>query len=182
MDKEKIKAALHEYLDDEEDRQVKLSKKYQSSLFKWGILTGIGIILILVMLGSPLVTTPHSETVIQNPTGKISSPATGLTTSNQVPVTGKTENIEPGQHVWLAVDKPDLGLCWPKEPGLKPNCSFSTVIYEGGPKEPYTLSLYIVNKTVNDQWEEWLGSERLGGLPMPPDKRRLDSVKLVLGG
>jgi hypothetical protein len=45
----------------------------------------------------------------------------------------------------------------------------------------YTLSLYVVNKTINDQWQEWFEREIFGGLPMPPDKSRLDSVRLVLG-
>ena len=47
-------------------------------------------------------------------------------------------------------------------------------------KEPYTLSLYIVNKTINDQWQEWLDKEMFGGLPMPPGTHRLASVKLIL--
>jgi len=38
-----------------------------------------------------------------------------------------------------------------------------------------------VNKTINDQWQEWFEREIFGGLPMPPDKSWLDSVRLVLG-
>ena len=53
--------------------------------------------------------------------------------------------------------------------------------YEEGKKEPYTLSLYVVHKTINDQWQKWLGDEISGGLPMLPEKRRLDAVRLIPG-
>ena len=117
-----------------------------------------------------------------NPMGKISLPVAGSSTGNDVKVTAETRNLEPGQYVWLAVDKPDIGLCWPKAQRIEQNLKFMTTIYECGPKEPYTLSLYAVTKTVNDQWQEWIDRKMFGGLPMPPDKRRLDSVRLILKG
>lgn len=142
-------------------------------------------IISLIILGGILTTTFSQfqlDPGINNElSGKIFSPAPGSLTGNQVKVTGQTTNLEPGQYVWLAVDKPNLGICWPKAPRIKQNCKFSTTIYEGGPKEPYTLSLYVVSKTVNDHWQEWLDAGRIGGLTMPPDKRRLDSVRLTLG-
>ena len=116
------------------------------------------------------------------PMGKISSPVAGSSTGHEVKITAETENLEHGQYVWLVVDKPDIGLCWPKVSKIMQNTKFMTTIYEGGPKEPYTLSLYAVTKTVNDQWQEWVDREMFGGLPMPPDKRRLDSVRLILKG
>ena len=117
-----------------------------------------------------------------DPMGKISSPVVGSSTGHEVKITAETRNLEPGQYVWMAVDKPNIGLCWPKAPRIKQNIKFLTTIYEGGPKEPYTLSLYVVTKTINDQWQEWLDRKMFGGLPMPPDKRRLDSVRLILKG
>lgn len=114
------------------------------------------------------------------PFGEIITPTPGTTTGCTVRVVGKTANLEPGQHAWLAVDKPSLHLCWPKGE-LPQNINFATTIFEEGPKEGYALSLYIVNKTVNDQWAEWLKAQRHGGLPMPPDNKRLDSVRLILG-
>ena len=53
-------------------------------------------------------------------------------------------------------------------------------IKEEGPKGTYTLSLYVVHKTINDQWQDWLDKEMFGGLPMLPDKRKLDSIRLIL--
>jgi len=67
-------------------------------------------------------------------------------------------------------------------PRIEQNVKFITTIYEHGPKELYILSLYVVTKTVNDQWQEWVDREMFSGLPMPPDKRRLDSVRLILKG
>ena len=99
---------------------------------------------------------------------------------HEVKITTETRNLEHGQYVWLTVDKPDIGLCQPKISKIMQNTKFMTTIYEGGPKEPYTLSLYAVTKTVNDQWQEWVNKKMFGGLPMPPDKRRLDSVRLIL--
>jgi len=126
-------------------------------------------------------TSLFSSSPITGPYGKIHSPAAGSVTGKEVSVTAETRNLEPGQYVWLVVDKPDIGLCWPKGQRLASNKSFTTVIYEEGKKEPYTLSLYVVSKTINDQWQEWLDAAMHGGLSMPPDKRRLDSVKLILG-
>ncbi len=126
-------------------------------------------------------TSLFSSNTVTDIYGKILSPSAGSITSQAVKVIGETKNLEPGQYVWLAVDKPKIGLCWPKEPKILPNTGFKTIIYEGGPKEPYTLSVYAVNKIINDQWQEWLDNEIYGGLPMPPDKRRLDSVRLILG-
>ncbi len=116
---------------------------------------------------------------VTGPWGKIISPTAGSQTTTQVNVTAETKNLEPGQYAWLVVDKPGIGLCWPKKP-IKPNTKFKMIIHEEGKKEPYTLSLYSVHKTINDQWQEWLDAELFGGLPMLPDKRRLDSVGLIL--
>lgn len=111
--------------------------------------------------------------------GKIISPIAGTTTGTQVSVTVETKNLEPGQYVWLVVDKPGIGLSWSKVQ-VKSNTKFIIIIYEDGKKEPYTLSIYSVHKTINDQWQDWLDDELFGGLPMLPDSRRLDSVRLVL--
>lgn len=114
------------------------------------------------------------------PWGRIKNPVPGSTTTKEVSVTAETKNIGVGQYVWLVVDKPNLGLCWPKKPRIKPNTKFKTTIIEGGPKESYRLSLYAVNQTINGQWQDWIDRKIFGGLPMLPDRKRLDSVMLVL--
>lgn len=179
MNKDKIKAAFHEYLDEEESHSktakpdIKIVKQSP-----WLKILGVILIVFGLYFTASLLADPESST---GPSGKIYTPSTGSITSTAVKVTAETKNLEPGQYVWLAVDKPNIGLCWPKCPRIEPNSKFSTIIYEEGPEEPYQLSLYAVNKTTHDHWQEWLDQEKFGGLPMPPDPRRLDSVKLVLG-
>ena len=139
----------------------------------------IAIASIFAILNLCISMFPSKPSLPSYPCAKITTPSPGSITGTHVKVIGDTRNIESGQYIWLAVDKPHLGLCWPKSPQLPPNTGFSTVIYEHGPEEPYTLSIYAVNKTVNDHWQDWLNRERDGGLPMPPDNRRLFSVRLV---
>jgi len=170
MDKETAQQLLQDALSNPDSTNLQGRKPNRKPLL-------IVITICLIIFGVTLL----SSDPITGPYGKIISPAAGSLTDQAVNVTGETQNLEPGQYVWLAVDKPDIGPCWPKSPRIQPNTKFKTTIYEGGPKEPYTLSLYAVNKTINDQWQDWLDEKKLGGLPMPPDKRRLASVRLILG-
>lgn len=49
------------------------------------------------------------------PRGVITAPAEGSSTSRIVELEGFTKNIPPEhQYIWIAIDVPDLGLCWPK--------------------------------------------------------------------
>ena len=140
----------------------------------------ISVILIVVFLyfGATLFSSEPQA----GPYGVIHSPGPMTKTKTCVKVVGETRNLEPGQYVWLAVDKPQLGLCWPKAPKLKPNCKWATEIYEEGPNEPYRLSLYAVNEHTHKQWSQWLDKKIFGGVTMPGDDRRLDSVTLILEG
>ncbi|MCK5100754.1 MAG: hypothetical protein KAR45_21765 [Desulfobacteraceae bacterium] len=115
------------------------------------------------------------------PQGKILLPAAGTITGHEVSVICETKNLEPGTCVWLAVDKPDIGLCRPKGSSIPANTKIQTTIYEGGPKEQYRLSLYALNENYNTQWQDWIDRKIFGGLPMPPDSKRLASVTLILG-
>ena len=138
----------------------------------------IGTLLACLLIA--VLTILSSDSDPNQPYGKIISPIAETTTSTTVSVTAETRNIEPGQYIWLVVDKPGINLCWPKIQ-IEPDTKFKTIIYKEGKKEPYTLSLYVVHKTINDQWQEWLGDEIFGGLPMLPEKRRLDTVRLIPG-
>lgn len=114
--------------------------------------------------------------------GKIIQPAAGSETGSRVKVTARTWDIEPGEYVWLVVDKPEMGVCWPKFHVSEVNIHFKIAIYEGGPDGPYSLSLYVVNQDIHDQWTAWQSARKVGGVPMLPKQRLLDTVRLVLKG
>jgi hypothetical protein len=149
-------------------------KKNLYSVMIVSALTTLCLVLFILFINN-LFSEPHQP----GPWARITFPLPGTTNGTNVKITTETRNIEPGRHIWLAVDKPDLELCWPKSPRLMPNTGFSTTIYERGPAEPYWVSVYAVTKTLNDQWEDWVKMKRLGGLPMPPENRRIDSVVLM---
>ena len=136
------------------------------------------LIVLLVIIGLQYSTTLFSSAQSRGPYGKIHSPKNGATTGSDVKITAETRNLVPGTYVWIAVDKPNLDLCWPKKL-VKANIKFRTDILEEGPKERYGLSIYALNETLHNQWQEWKDKQIFGGLPMPPDNRRLDTVRVM---
>ncbi len=192
MNKEKIKNALRHALktDQATPRAQKRPKRtpvliaiimclfifglsYSTSVFKSPQQEPVNITTI-----PPVETPPEADT---KPTGNIIAPVTGTTTGNNVTVIIETKNLELGTCVWLAVDKPDLGLCWPKAHRIEPNTKVQVQILEEGPKESYRLSLYTLNEYFDNQWQDWIDHKMFGGLHMPPDSKRLASVTLTLG-
>lgn len=122
--------------------------------------------------------TPLPDTKLQ---GRIISPADGTITGNEVSIVCETKNIPPGTYIWLAVDKPEIGLCWPKGfSKIEPNTKLKITILEEGPKEEYRLSLYALNENYNTKWQDWVDHEIFGGLHLPPDAKRLASIMLIL--
>ena len=177
MNKNQAKDLLNGALGEEPKRKNLYNKKPRVS----AILIILIACLVLVGIQYSVTLLFSSDTDVSTaPYGKITSPTPGTKTGTQVSVTAETKNLEHGQYVWIVVDKPGIGMCWPKTQ-VKPNTKFMSTIHEEGKKEPYTLSLYAVHKTINDQWQDWLDDEIFGGLPMLPDNRRLDSVRLILG-
>ncbi|GEM_PF-3536776 len=187
--KDKIKQALKENSTDKPQKKSRDGRTPLVIIFVLILVIGAAALIIAGMRHSSSVFSTSTISAGQaaisadsstKPYGKLFSPTTGSRTGRKVNVSGETRNLDVGQYVWLAVDKPDIGLCWPKAGRIKLNTKFMTTIYEGGPQGHYTLSLYAVNKLINDQWQEWLDHKIFGGLPMPPDKRRLDAVILTL--
>ncbi len=113
--------------------------------------------------------------------GKIISPQKNSITDTIVHVVGETENITEDQYIWLVVEKPKRGLCWPKSPRIKPNTEFKAVVYEEGRSEPYNLALYAVSETIDNEWFGWLMSRKQKRVSIPPDNKRLDTVELIKG-
>lgn len=117
------------------------------------------------------------------PFGKITSPIPNAITDRVVTITGYTENVPfDTPFVWLIVDVPSIGRCWPKKPLIQPNGTFQATIFEGGPNMDYTVSLYAVGYGLNKTIEQWFAAGTFGGLPMIPSQYRLDSVRLTLNG
>jgi len=172
MNGKNIKNKLKQALTENANKERSKNKNKRIFIFIVGVL----LVSIFTFFGSTL----FSSNTPLGPWGQIKKPNPGMTTGQKVKVTGETKNIEPGQYIWLAVDKPDRGLCWPKMHITTPNTNFGTTIMEEGPEEPYSLSLYLINQTVHEQWKEWLDHEKLGGLHIPPERKRLDSVRLLL--
>lgn len=115
------------------------------------------------------------------PYGRIMSPAPGSLTLRDLTLSGYTENIPFDRpFVWMVVDVPELGLCWPKKVDIKRNEPFQVKIHEGGPNQEYTVSLYAVGYRLNAMIEQWIEHGIFGGLPMIPKQYRLDSIKLAL--
>jgi len=177
--KDQLKEVLNEKKAlDTPEPSPKLTKKTKNNPPSKQRITIIGTIIACILIA---VASHFSSNIDPDkPYGKITSPAYGTTTGQEVIISAMTRNLQPGQHVWIVVDKPEISLCWPKLQ-VQSNTKFKTSIQETGPKEPFTVSLYYVPKTINEQWEEWLDQKRVGGLPMLPDNRRLYSVRLVLG-
>lgn len=125
---------------------------------------------------------PGPKKLPPKPSGSIITPIDKTQTSTIVYVSGETENIQEGQHLWLIVEKPDLRLCWPKYYDIKPNTEFKAAIFEEGREGRYNLSLYAVNDQLNTLWRAWLNSRKYKGLSMPPANKRLHSVSLIKEG
>ncbi len=68
----------------------------------------------------------------KGPYGAIITPTNKTGTGSVVDVTGETENIKNDRYVWLVVEKPEYGLCWPKSYRIKPNIEFKTIVYKEG--------------------------------------------------
>ena len=132
--------------------------------------------------GPPITPASYTDQQIL-PVGKITSPKNQAITDRTVTVTGYTMNVPVDTpYIWLMVDVPSIGRTWPKKPAIQPNGSFRVSLYEGGPGNEYTVSLYAVGYGLNRLIEQWLADGNFGGLPMIPAQYRLDSVRLVLGG
>ncbi|MCP4020645.1 MAG: hypothetical protein GY729_02280, partial [Desulfobacteraceae bacterium] len=147
--KEKLKQALAAH-----DNRNKENKREQRSPF-WAI-AAIGL-LIVIMHYSTTLFNPKQPS---GPWAKITTPAIGSTTGQRIKVVGESGNLQPGQFLWLAVDKPHKGLCWPKPPHLRANMKFQTTIDERGPKEAYILSLYVLNQKLHMQWRQWVREKK----------------------
>jgi len=145
---------------------------------KW-ILEGI-ICFILLAIGIVAVATNNSPSA-SDLIGKITTPINNSKTSRMIEISGYTKNLPPDRpYVVLAVDVKDIGLCWPKKPFIHPNTQFQTTFYEGGPSGTCCVSLYAVNHDLHLKIKQWFDEQRLSGMPIFPNRYRLDSIVLTV--
>ena len=100
-------------------------------------------------------------------------------------IEGFTKNIPPEhQYIWIAIDVPDLNLCWPKRQIYSINKAFKIKIYEGGPHAEFTISLYAVPRYLHVDILDWFkDSQRTKtetGFKMIFNRLRLDTINLKL--
>ena len=139
----------------------------------------IMIIVALIIIGLQYSTSVFSPDPEEDSWGKIIMPRAGSTTGKTIKIIGETQDIRTGLYIWLAVEKPDIGLCRPKKRVLR-NTRFNTSIsMADGPEQAYRLSLYVLNETIHNQWKDWLDKKSFKALPVPAKIRQLDQVTLL---
>ena len=112
--------------------------------------------------------------------GKFHTPAPGQTVETSFSASGQAGGLQPGLHLWLAVEV--AGRLWPKEGELllKDDGSWSKTIFEEGQAGQFGLSLWAVNGAGDKAIRGWLEqSERSGAyteLQRLPGMRRLARV------
>ena len=137
--------------------------------------SGCVFLLLIGFIFYPVSPTSSSS----EPRGEITQPENGSKISRTIVISGYTENIPPDRpYVIIAADVKNKNLSWPKKPVIKPNVRFLTTFYEGGSAGECVVSLYAVNDDLYKKIKQWFKEERLGGMPMLPDRFRLDSVSL----
>jgi len=143
--------------------------------------TLFAITAVLVVIGSAWVAFAYWKA----PKGAITSPAEGFEISHVVEIKGYTKNIPlDRKYIWVTVDVPGIGLCWPKRPIYKSNGPFKTKFLEEGPNQTFTVSLYAVDFNHNTEILKWFEEGRrtksAAGFPMLPADYKLDTLELKL--
>ena len=146
--------------------------------------------LILVMFACLLVAVTTTVTYLlapdhstSDPEGKITYPPHKSQSDRTIKISGHTKNLPPDRpYVIIAVDVEKLRLSWPKRPFIKPNTGFQTTFKEGGPAGTCVVSLYAVNRDHYEKINQWFKEQRLSGIPLLPDRYRLDSISLKIKG
>ncbi len=145
------------------------------------VLAIIACFLLVVLTISTLIRTPSPSA--SDPQGKITYLPQSSRSDREIKISGYTKNLPPDRpYVMIAVDVEKLSLCWPKKPFIKANTRFQTTFLEEGPAGTYVVSLYAVNRDHYEKINQWFEEQRLSGIPLLPDRYRLDSISLKIKG
>ena len=120
------------------------------------------------------------EVPTNQPFGKILGPAPYDMVQRHFKFTAITRNIPDGRHIVVAIDNEHLRLSWPKNWNVHPNVCFRTIIYEGGPIGDFTIGVYAVDEEHLKEIKQWAAHRSVGGMPILPERFRLDSILVSL--
>jgi hypothetical protein len=172
MNRNSIDKEVYELLNEAEPVKPHGSFSRKWFIFFAMILTGIAIVY-------------FSFNAIVKPRGQILKPIEGATVSPVFQIEGYTKFLPvERKYIWITVDVPSIGLCWPHRQIYKANDRFTAKIHEKGPNAEFIVSVYAVNRDYHNEIREWFefamktGSDE--GFPIMPENLKLDSVTLKL--
>ena len=137
------------------------------------------VIMVAVFIGFvQLSTTLFAPDPEQDAWGKIILPLPDTQTGPQIAIVGETQDIPSGQHIWLVVEPVGSSKCRPQKEVLR-NTRFRTEIQAHTFTPPYAISIFVIDRTLHQEWEAWAASKAAPGLPVPSEKRRLDTIRII---
>lgn len=139
----------------------------------------ITVILFLIFFGFLVKSNVFNPEPSIKVTGRIISPLSATTIDKELIVVCETKNVNAGQYIWLAFDKPEFRACWPliQVPG---NREFSAPILDRSLKDGLRLSMYVLNETRHKKWIEWQGTQKSEGVKMPMGSQHLHHINIIL--
>lgn len=136
------------------------------------------IIIVLIIIGaiqlSIFTLAPKPE---KDAWGKILLPLQDAEFSRKIEVVGDTQDIASGQYIWIVTGNPDSKMCRPQKRVLR-NTRFRALVEDTFSVPPVTLSIYVVDEELHQEWSRWLEMPNAESLAAPTETRRLDTIVL----
>jgi hypothetical protein len=131
----------------------------------------IGLVGVLISTGGSDSTPPPS--IQEQPSGQITSPASGERVTRQIDARGTLVNIPEDQHVWLVVR--DGNLLYPQGSPLESaDGKWSLSFNQAGASTVISLELYLMTDEGHQLLSDRLREKEFGGIPRIPGATRLD--------
>ncbi len=142
------------------------------------IIACVSLVIGLAIVFSWAYTTSNKPVKVAS--GQITEPKADSHTYRKIKIAAFTENV-PQEYpfILVAVDVPKLNRMWPKAV-VHTNTRFKTSFLEEGPNEKVIISIYAIDPTTNAVVHKWFKDGKISGIPMLPEKCRLDSIVLKL--
>lgn len=131
----------------------------------------------------PTTTAPWWRGVpLERVEGKIKTPTSGQPIAETIPCAGTATGLQPGVHLWLAVES--SGRIWPRETEVtvKPDGSWAKTLFEDGTLPTFAVSLYVVGPKGHRTIKRWLDScASTGSYPELHRTRHMPRLDWVTG-